>query len=111
MRRVLNILQSTSMAFDKVTEETVYTCVGHLLRSDIAYIISWMLNEDFTAAYSKIRDLQTFKGLTLQDILTEIHLYVHQSKHIMSYIHLFKLTFKNVHFFSRFTSKCPHRLA
>lgn len=78
MRRVLNILQSTSMAFDKVTEETVYTCVGHPLRSDIANIISWMLNEDFTAAYSKIRDLQTFKGLALQDILTEIHLYVHQ---------------------------------
>jgi replication factor C subunit 3/5 len=83
MRRVLNILQSTSMAFDKVTEETVYTCVGHPLRSDIANIISWMLNEDFTAAYSKIRDLQTFKGLALQDILTEVHLYVHQSNYKM----------------------------
>lgn len=28
MRRVLNILQSTSMAFDVVNEENVYTCVG-----------------------------------------------------------------------------------
>lgn len=78
MRRVINILQSTSMAFDEVNEENVYTCVGHPLKSDIANIISWMLNEDLTSAYSKIRDLQTFKGLALQDILTEIHLYVHK---------------------------------
>lgn len=28
MRRVINILQSTSMAFDEVNEENVYTCVG-----------------------------------------------------------------------------------
>lgn len=27
----------------------------------------------------EIRDLQTFKGLALQDILTEAHLYVHKS--------------------------------
>ena len=30
MRRVINILQSTSMAFDVVNEEHVYTCVGKL---------------------------------------------------------------------------------
>jgi hypothetical protein len=28
MRRVINILQSTSMAFDEVNEDHVYTCVG-----------------------------------------------------------------------------------
>jgi replication factor C subunit 3/5 len=28
MRRVINILQSTSMAFDEVNEENVYACVG-----------------------------------------------------------------------------------
>lgn len=28
MRRVINILQSTSMAFEEVNEEHVYTCVG-----------------------------------------------------------------------------------
>lgn len=30
--------------------------------------------------HTEIRDLQTFKGLALQDILTEVHLFVHQSK-------------------------------
>uniref|UniRef100_A0A2K6F2I0 Activator 1 subunit 5 n=1 Tax=Propithecus coquereli TaxID=379532 RepID=A0A2K6F2I0_PROCO len=71
MRRALNILQSTNMAFGKVTEETVYTCTGHPLMSDIANILDWMLNQDFTM-------LKTLKGLALHDILTEIHLFVHR---------------------------------
>ncbi|KAI4887424.1 hypothetical protein NFI96_005318 [Prochilodus magdalenae] len=52
MRRSLNILQSTHMAYGKVTEETVYTCTGHPLRSDIANILDWALNKDFTTAYN-----------------------------------------------------------
>ncbi|NXC91845.1 RFC5 factor, partial [Cercotrichas coryphoeus] len=78
MRRALNILQSTSMAFGKVTEENVYTCTGHPLKSDIANILDWMLNQDFSTAYHKITELKALKGLALQDILTEIHLFVHR---------------------------------
>lgn len=48
-------LQSTSMAYGKVTEETVYSCTGHPLRSDIANILDWALNKDFTTAYKRIR--------------------------------------------------------
>ncbi|XP_053850035.1 replication factor C subunit 5 isoform X1 [Vidua macroura] len=80
MRRALNILQSTSMAFGKVTEENVYTCTGHPLKSDIANILDWMLNQDFSTAYRKIMELKTLKGLALQDILTEIHLFVHRGE-------------------------------
>lgn len=78
MRRSLNILQSTSMAYGKVTEDTVYTCTGHPLRSDIANILDWSLNKDFTTAYNQILQLKTLKGLALNDILTEIHLLVHR---------------------------------
>ncbi|KGL94167.1 Replication factor C subunit 5, partial [Charadrius vociferus] len=70
--------QSTTMAFGKVTEESVYTCTGHPLKSDIANILDWMLNQDFSTAYRKITELKTLKGLALQDILTEIHLFVHR---------------------------------
>ncbi|XP_063613930.1 replication factor C subunit 5-like, partial [Penaeus indicus] len=54
MRKVLNILQSTAMAYKEVSEDNVYTCVGHPLRSDITNIINWMLNEDFQLAYKSI---------------------------------------------------------
>ncbi|GAA6065485.1 replication factor C subunit 5 isoform X1, partial [Tachysurus ichikawai] len=73
---------STHMAYGKVTEETVYTCTGHPLRSDIANILDWALNKDFTMAYNptltEILQLKTLKGLALHDILTELHLLVHR---------------------------------
>merc|ERR1712117_800162 len=79
MRKVLNILQSCAMAFDnKVNEDNVYTCVGHPLRSDITNIVNWMLNESFSTAHKNILHLKTLKGLSLLDILTEVHTYVHR---------------------------------
>jgi len=78
MRKVLNILQSCSMAFPVVNEDNVYTCVGHPLKSDIQDIVTWMLNDSFSVAYSKTMDVKTIKGLSLQDIVTEIHTYVHR---------------------------------
>merc|ERR1712210_102907 len=78
MRKVLNILQSCAMAFDVVNEDNVYTCVGHPLKSDITNIANWALNEDFTTAYNQVNKLKTLKGLSLQDILSEVHHYVHK---------------------------------
>jgi len=78
MRRVLNILQSCAMAFDTVSEYTVYKCTGHPQKADIGNIVNWALNEDFNTAYNNIQKLKTSEGLSLQDILTEVHLYVHR---------------------------------
>jgi len=78
MRRSLNILQCTSLAFDEVNEDNVYTCTGQPLRSDIKCIFDWMLNENFTTAYDNIIKLKNLKGLALQDMLTEVHSYVHR---------------------------------
>lgn len=32
------------MAFDKVNEENVYSCVGHPQKNDILNIYNWLLN-------------------------------------------------------------------
>lgn len=50
------------MAYGKVTEDTVYTCTGHPLRSDIANILDWCLNKDFTSAYNRILYLSSMKA-------------------------------------------------
>jgi replication factor C subunit 3/5 len=105
MRKVINILQSTSMAYPDVNEDTVYSCVGQPLRSDIANIVKWLLNEDFKTAYHRIlldtmlflfvyenvrvffldsepdiQELKVNKGLALGDILTDVHLYLHRGE-------------------------------
>ncbi|KAF2898400.1 hypothetical protein ILUMI_07773 [Ignelater luminosus] len=78
MRKVLNVLQSTWLAFKLVNEDNVYTCVGHPLKKDVENIIKWLLNEDFKATYENIKQLKTVKGLALADIITEIHVYIHR---------------------------------
>lgn len=78
MRKTLNILQSTSMAFGEVNEINVYTCVGHPLKSDIHKIVNYLLNESFTDAYNQINNLKTLKGLALQDVLTQVHIFIHK---------------------------------
>ncbi|XP_019853403.1 PREDICTED: replication factor C subunit 5-like [Amphimedon queenslandica] len=78
MRRSLNILQSTSMAYDTVDQRTVYLCTGQPLPEDIKQIVEWMLGEDFMTAYQKIIELKIEKGLALHDIITEIHHLVHR---------------------------------
>ncbi|XP_055302364.1 replication factor C subunit 5 [Sitodiplosis mosellana] len=77
MRKVLNVLQSTWMAHKNITEETVYLCVGHPTPSDIKTIINWLMSvESFQECCEKIQDLKTNKGLALEDILREVHLFV-----------------------------------
>ena len=48
---VQSCMQSTAMSSDEVTELSVYTCTGQPLPTDIAKIVEWMLNEDFSTAY------------------------------------------------------------
>lgn len=77
MRKVLNVLQSTWMAFKNVSEDNVYTCVGHPLKKDIENIVYWLLNdESFKETYQKLNQIKLNKGLALEDILTQVHLYV-----------------------------------
>lgn len=54
MRKVLNILQSAATAFPEVSEDSVYTCVGHPLKSDIMNILKWLLNDDFSTTFKSI---------------------------------------------------------
>ena len=65
MRRALNVLQSTAMAHDEVNENSVYSCTGQPLPNDIAKIVEWMLNEDFSTAYQSEKIFISFGGLAL----------------------------------------------
>lgn len=73
MRRVVNLLQSTSMSFSgqEIDEVKVYQCCGHPLKTDVNKIMDYLLNTDIKTAYKEIQELKIDKGLALQDILTQ----------------------------------------
>jgi replication factor C subunit 3/5 len=52
MRRALNILQACHAAYDRIDEREIYLCTGHPQPKDIERIMNWMLNDDFSTAYS-----------------------------------------------------------
>jgi replication factor C subunit 3/5 len=72
MRRVLNLLQSTSMAYDCVDESNVYLTSGAPLPSDVKDVLEWLLNEGFKEAYEKLIGISSIKGYALPDLLTDL---------------------------------------
>lgn len=92
MRKALNILQSTYLAFGKVNEENVYNCVGHPSKNDMINVMNWMLNDNFNNAYARMNHLKLQKGYALQDLITEIHRFVQSSK-LFFKVKLSSLTF------------------
>ncbi|XP_025798981.1 replication factor C subunit 3 isoform X1 [Panicum hallii] len=101
MRKALNILQSTHMASQQITEEAVYLCTGNPMPKDIEEIAFWLLNEPFSTSFQcnlcylyqydpsnnslsnvcfliclDISDMKMRKGLALVDIIREVTMFV-----------------------------------
>ncbi|XP_043719862.1 replication factor C subunit 3 [Telopea speciosissima] len=80
MRKALNILQSTHMASQHITEEAVYLCTGNPMPKDIEQICYWLLNESFTTSFNLISEIKTRKGLALVDIVREVTTFIFRIK-------------------------------
>ncbi|ESW09418.1 hypothetical protein PHAVU_009G126000 [Phaseolus vulgaris] len=80
MRKALNILQSTHMATQQITEEAIYLCTGNPLPKDIEQISYWLLNEQYTDSFKRIEEMKTRKGLALVDIIREVIMFVFKIK-------------------------------
>lgn len=79
MRRVLNLLQSTSMTRDamdtlnKITEENINECLGYPKSSDITKLFNCMVNKSFLESYVLLKTFKEIQGYSLNDIINEIH--------------------------------------
>lgn len=86
MRRVLNILQSTSMAYPEVNSKTVYLCTGSPQPDDINTIKYSLMNDTYYDCYKciilkyfiVITKIKTENGLALSDILTSLINYIYE---------------------------------
>lgn len=73
MRKVLNILQSVSMTYDKVDDINVDKCLGYPCKDDIVNIIDNLLNNSFEESYTVLKNMKELEGFSLTDIIIEIH--------------------------------------
>ena len=72
MRKCLNILQSTHMAFARVDVKNVYQCTGSPMPDDVEAIVRWLLQEEFDSCFDNCWRTMSEKGLALSDVLTKI---------------------------------------
>jgi len=76
MRRVLNLLQATFMAYGEVTKQNVYLTSGHPLEEDMDLIYQKLNNEDLKPTYDCILHMMSSKGYALTDILHDVGILV-----------------------------------
>ncbi|KAL7567814.1 hypothetical protein ACA910_000565 [Epithemia clementina (nom. ined.)] len=72
MRRVLNLLQATSMSFPIVDERSVYLTSGSPLPQDVTEIMNILLNQTFAEATTELNVRCNTKGYALVDLIHEI---------------------------------------
>lgn len=75
MRKVLNVLQSVSMAYDEINEKNVDKCLGYPSKSDINIILNNLVSKNFLESYNLLKDYKENQGFSLTDIIIEIHEY------------------------------------
>lgn len=72
MRKVINILQSTSMVYDIINSHNVAMCIGYPTTKHMEDIFKFLTTLPITTAYQKINNIITENGYGLIDIMTEI---------------------------------------
>jgi replication factor C subunit 3/5 len=81
MRKVLNLLESSSMQRNLLEEgkkpvvdaRLVYQVAGKPTPDDVDFIVNALMNDSIQDSAKKIGEMQIEKGLALTDIVTELH--------------------------------------
>lgn len=72
MRKIINILQSTSMAYSVINETNVNKILGYPSRLIVGSIINSILTMNFEDAYNFVLQTKRTNALSVSDILEEI---------------------------------------
>jgi replication factor C subunit 3/5 len=73
MRKYLNILQSTAMAFTRLDQRAIYECTGNPDPEFIDQLIECLLTMNFVEGYERIAKEKVERGFSLTDIIREVH--------------------------------------
>ena len=91
MRKVLNVLQSAFMAYDKIGEAEVCKTTGNPLPKDVQRVMHTITNDDIATAFATVSQVQLESGVALADLIVLITPFISRMalpSHIK--IHLYK---------------------
>ena len=73
MRKFLNILQSTAMAFSVLDAKAIYNCTGNPDPEFIDRITELLLSMNFNEIYAEFNQQKVSQGFSLTDIIRELN--------------------------------------
>ncbi len=73
MRKVLNIMHSSSMISKDVNTFNINKCLGYPHDNDIVNILETLIYKNFRDSYNDLLEIKLKDGVSLGDIITEIH--------------------------------------
>ena len=79
MRKVLNILESCSMAYKEIPASKIYEVTGRPSPDSIERIYSSLTVEDYKSAYDVMLEEKTTHSLALDDIIRELHVCINET--------------------------------
>ncbi len=81
MRKVLNVLESCSLAHKHITLQDVYDVTGRPSPTDMDLIYASLNQDRFNEAMTAILNIKTVKSLALEDIMSELHKSIMKTKY------------------------------
>ena len=80
MRKVLNILESCSLAHHSITQQNVYDVTGRPSPDDMNVIYEALMTQRFNEAFNLLLELKLRKSLAVEEIITDLHTSVMNTK-------------------------------
>lgn len=97
MRKTINILQSVSMTYNVINEKNINTTLAYPRMQDMNEIFDNLINKNFKTCYENILSIKTLNGLSLADIINEIHnILVEKLSSNITFVSLNKLTTEQI---------------
>lgn len=84
MRKAINILQSTFMTFQQITEENVHKIMNNYNNDDINLILQWIKDKSYQECYNDINNLKYKRDLTLKNLIDNFSEYFINNIHIVT---------------------------
>jgi replication factor C subunit 3/5 len=84
MRKAINILQSTFMTFQQITEENVHKIMNNYNNDDINLILQWIKDKSYQECYNYINNLKYKRDLTLKNLIDNFSEYFINNIHIVT---------------------------
>ena len=80
MRKVLNILESCSLAYKNIPLDKIYEVTGRPSPVDIKKIYDGLMQQNYNVAQRTIQSMKAEKSLSLDDIVRDVHIQVMSTK-------------------------------